>query len=119
MPSFSLRRWLESIFCQSPRRPHRSHRTRQSVETLEDRLAPATFTWTGAGPADLWSGRFNWQGNVAPTIAGADDLIFPAGAARLSNTNDFTAAQFKSITLLGGGYTLKGAEITLGTSAAG
>jgi autotransporter-associated beta strand protein len=119
MPSFSLRRWLESIFSQSPPRPHRSHRTRQTVETLEDRLAPATFTWTGAGTDDLWSDRFNWQGNVAPTIAGADDLIFPAGAARLSNTNDFVAAQFKSITLLGGGYTLKGAEITLGTSAAG
>jgi hypothetical protein len=36
------------------------------METLEDRLAPATFTWSGAGTNPLWSTAANWQGNLGP-----------------------------------------------------
>jgi hypothetical protein len=54
----------------------------------------------------------NW-GAAAP-VAG-DDLVFPAGAANPSNTNNFAAGTtFNSITFSGGTYTLNGNGITLG-----
>ena len=50
-----------------------------------------------------WSMTENWVGNVAP-IAG-DNLVFPAGAARLDNVNDYPAGTtFGSITVSGSGY---------------
>ena len=47
--------------------------------------AAAARTWTGGGADNNWSTPGNWGGTVP--VAG-DDLVFPGGAARLSNTND-------------------------------
>ena len=75
-------------------------------------IAAAVRTWTGGGADNNWTTPANW-GGTAP-VAG-DDLVFPGGAARLSNTNDFAAAtSFNSITISGSGYTLSGNSIALG-----
>ena len=76
--------------------------------------AGVTRTWTGAGTDNNWTTPANW-GGTAPLPG--DDLVFPAGAARLSNTNDFPAAtSFTSITISGTGYTLSGNSVALGAT---
>lgn len=116
--AFSLRRWLKSLF--RSRRPHRRHnRARHAIELLEDRTTPATAIWSGAGLNNLWSNPANWQGNAIPAIDGTVDLVFPAGAARQLNQNDFLSAQFKSISFSAGGYNLQGNALTLGTAVDG
>ena len=75
-------------------------------------VAAATRTWTGGGADNNWTTPANW-GGTAP-VAG-DDLVFPGGAARLSNTNNFLAGtSFNSITISGTGYTLAGNALALG-----
>src|SRR5436853_5900294 len=118
MHSFSLRRWLRSMFGKVQPGQRRPIGRRHVVELLEDRLAPATFQWSGLGNTDQWSNAANWVGNSAPSGTGNDDLVFPAGAAKLANTNNITAGIFRTITISGGGYTLKGNELTLGNSTA-
>ena len=77
-------------------------------------VAAAGATWTGGGADNNWTSAANW-GGAAP-VAG-DDLIFPDGAARLSNTNDFPAGtSFNSITISGTGYALAGNSVALGSS---
>jgi autotransporter-associated beta strand protein len=76
---------------------------RPDLETLETRVVPATRTWTGLGANDLWTTGANWQGAVAPSPN--DDLVFPAGAQRLTNTDNFSAGTaFNSLTYSGTGY---------------
>jgi autotransporter-associated beta strand protein len=66
---------------------------------------PATRVWNGAGPNDLWSTGGNWVGGVAPTTG--DDLVFPAGAAQLTNTFDFASSVILGrLTFSGAGYTI-------------
>jgi fibronectin-binding autotransporter adhesin len=81
-------------------------------------VVAVTITWTGLGADGLWSTAANWDTNVAP--AGGEDLIFPQGAARLSNINDFAGQSFHSIEIHGSGYSIIGNPITLtnGISAA-
>jgi len=72
---------------------------------------PATATWDGGGDTNSWSDRFNWRGDIGP-VAG-DDLVFPAGAARLINSNnlgntDLSATLYNSLTFSGAGYTISG-----------
>ncbi len=88
------------------------------LERLEARDVPATFTWDGGGTTDNWSDGANWAGDVAPTGSAVtlDDLVFPAGAARLANTNDIVGGVFASIQFTGGGYTLSGSPLTIGTA---
>jgi len=72
----------------------------------------ATRTWDGGGTNDNWTTTTNWVGDVAPIVG--DDLVFPGGAARLTNTNDFAAnTTFNSITFTGSGYTLRGAAVAM------
>ncbi|HXZ24938.1 MAG TPA: autotransporter-associated beta strand repeat-containing protein, partial [Nitrospiria bacterium] len=72
----------------------------------------ATRTWTGGGTDNNWSTAANW-GGTAPVSN--DTLVFPGGAARLSNNNDIIAGTtFISITISGSGYTLSGNAVTLG-----
>src|SRR5881396_156433 len=72
----------------------------------------AVRTWDGGGTDGFWTTAANWSTDVAP-VAG-DDLVFPAGAARLINTNNFSLGTlFNSITLSGGNYTLNGSTILL------
>ncbi len=54
---------------------------------LEERHTPATATWDGGGADALWTTAANWVGDLAPQAG--DDLVFPAGAARLTSVNDY------------------------------
>jgi len=64
-------------------------------------------TWQGSGGDDRWTTPQNWVGDQAP--APGDSLVFPAGAARLSNTNDYPAGTvFGGLTLSGSNYTIGG-----------
>ncbi|MFO0902446.1 MAG: hypothetical protein U0939_05560 [Pirellulales bacterium] len=68
--------------------------------------------WDGGGTDDSWQTAANWLGDVAPT-PGAD-LIFPTGAARLSNNNNFPAnTSFGTVLVTGSGYTFAGNTIDL------
>jgi autotransporter-associated beta strand protein len=70
-------------------------------------------TWTGGGTTNHWSDAANWGGK-APSAG--DNLVFPAGAAQATNTNDFAAGTtFNSITVSGGGYSISGNALTLST----
>ncbi len=77
-------------------------------------VAAATRTWTGGGGNSNWTTTANW-GGTAP-VAG-DNLVFPSGAAQLTNTNNYGAGtSFASITISGTGYTLAGNSIALGAA---
>lgn len=68
--------------------------------------AAATRTWTGAGATANWSDAGNWDSGVP---VGGDTLVFPAGAARMTNTNDLAAGTaFDTVRFTGGGYRLQG-----------
>lgn len=91
-------------------RPRASYRLR--LEALEDRVLPATRTWTGLAADSHWTSAANWDGGVTAPAAG-DTLVFPEGAPRSSNVNDFPVdTAFGTITL-GPGYTITGHEIML------
>lgn len=68
--------------------------------------AASTRTWTGAGPTPNWSDAANWDTGVP---APGDTLVFPAGAARKTNTNDLAAGTaFATVRFTGDGYRLQG-----------
>lgn len=68
----------------------------------------ATHTWTGAGSSGYWNNALNWNGGV-PTAAETDlRLVFPAGASRLSNTNNIGDLTATAISFSGTGYRLAG-----------
>jgi large repetitive protein len=124
-PSWS--QWLDQLVNSSARfGPGRSARPARGVtvrrprlEILEPRLAPATRTWTGAGTDNLWMDPQNWSGNVAP-VPGQDSLLFPGTAAQFTAVNNFSSgSDFLSITFSGGGYTLSGNPIQLGSQSNG
>jgi Ca2+-binding RTX toxin-like protein len=82
----------------------------RAVEPLEGRILFATATWDGDTDGN-WTTATNWVTDTAPQAG--DDLVFAAGAANLSTTNNFTAGTaFASITL-NGGYTLAGNTVNL------
>jgi hypothetical protein len=62
---------------------------------VPDLVAFKNDQWTGKGSDNLWSNPDNWLGRSVP-LAGAD-VIFPAGALRLSSDDDLSL-QFHSIT---------------------
>lgn len=70
-------------------------------------------TWDGGSGSDSnWTTAANWVGDVAP--GPGDALVFPAGAARTSNNNDFPAGTtFDSIQFTGSGYSISGNQIVL------
>jgi autotransporter-associated beta strand protein len=83
--------------------------------TLEQRIAPATFVWSGLGGSNNnWSDGANWVGGAAP--AAGSDLDFPTGASNLSNNNDFApGTAFNSVEIDQAGYSIAGNSIALGT----
>ena len=71
-----------------------------------------TRTWTGNGSDANWSTPGNWGAGIP---VADDDLVFPAGAARLTTNNDFPAdTGFNSISLGATGYMLTGNSVALG-----
>ncbi len=72
---------------------------------------PVTRTWTGTGANANWTNHANW--NPAAPNAG-DILVFPAVAARKSNTNDYPdGTTFAEVRLQGSGYILGGNRVAL------
>jgi autotransporter-associated beta strand protein len=122
MGFFSWRQWLNRKSRLSRRftsfRPHKSFRPLE-LETLEDRLAPATDIWSGLGADTNWKTAANWS-NGTPNPG--DDLEFPSGVPATSRTNFNNLAAgtvFNSITFAGGSYTLLGNQIVLGGPSGG
>jgi fibronectin-binding autotransporter adhesin len=77
---------------------------------------PRVRTWNGAsagaGANSNWSNGANWVGGVPPV--GGEQLVFPATAARKTNSNDIAAGTaFVSVTLAGAGFTISGNQIVL------
>src|SRR5437867_2912662 len=82
------------------------------LDRLETRLAPAVATWDGGGADNKWTTAANWAGDVAPQPG--DDLVFPGGAAQLTNVNDFPAGTaFHSLAVNGVNYQLTGNRIAV------
>src|SRR5882757_3310469 len=78
------------------------------------RVEGATCVWSGAAANANWNQSGNWSSCTTP--AAGDDLVFPDGAARLTNTNNFAGTlALRSITFSGAaaGYILQGNAISL------
>ncbi len=79
------------------------------------RAEASTRTWSGAGADNNWGTAANWAGGVSP-VSG-DDLVFPAGAARLTNSNNLAlATAIASITFQAAGYSISGNSIGISTA---
>lgn len=112
-------RWCQSIHFRSQTthahcwtQASRQPRGRLQVERLEDRLAPATHTWTGA-VNDQWSTVSNWIGGPPNGDANAV-LLFPGNAANFTNRNDLMFLSIQSIVFSGNNsYTISGNAIRL------
>ena len=72
-----------------------------------------TRTWDGgSGTTSLWDDAANWTNNALPGVG--DNLVFPFGAARTLNTNNFpTNTTFNSLTFERAGYQIHGAPMVL------
>jgi autotransporter-associated beta strand protein len=82
------------------------------LEWLEERLAPATYTWSGA-VSNLWSNNANWAGG-SPAGDPNANLVFPSGAKNIdTNNNDLVGLTIGSMTFSGGGYKIFGNAVTL------
>jgi hypothetical protein len=78
----------------------------------EIQLGAINRVWTGQGTTANWNDANNWAGHTLP-LAG-DNLIFPAGAFQLTNTNNLAAGtQFGNIVFGTGGYSVTGDSIDL------
>ncbi len=71
--------------------------------------AADTCTWTGANSGS-WSDGGNWTGcDNGGVPEDGDSLVFPAGAANLTNANDIAGTlDIDSITISGDNYALSG-----------
>ena len=67
-----------------------------------------TFQWTGNGADANWTTPGNWLGGVAPTGDGNEALVFPSGAARLTNIDNLPTGgnAFAGITTRASGYNI-------------
>jgi autotransporter-associated beta strand protein len=87
------------------RRLRRSRRKPIGLEQLEVRLVLSVSTWSGLGANANWSTAGNWQDSSVPTAG--SDIVFPAGAAQLANTDDLGAnIAFGALTIAGDGYSI-------------
>ena len=59
---------------------------RPCIESLEDRLVPSSYTWTGKAGTTAWANPNNWSGGVAghyPGQSSSDTAIINSGTAVL------------------------------------
>lgn len=83
-----------------------------SAVALTVTASKPTFTWDGGGADANWKTAANWAGDVAPSPGSV--LVFPAGAAQLTNSNNFSAGTgFHSIRFEGASYVITGNRIAL------
>src|SRR5438132_8131912 len=101
MFSFNLMHWVRSLFRSRVKTIVKRPRYRLCLETLEDRLAPAQFIWTGGtGASTNWSTAANWLGGAAPSSTSSNlaDLVFDSrGAGHLIANNDLNGLLVNSI----------------------
>jgi autotransporter-associated beta strand protein len=97
-----------SLRTLAPRKPS----CRLQLEHLEDRLTPATHTWTGMGNGGLWSDPNNWNQTISLANDTAADLIFPAGPSDLI-TDNLSNLTIRSMTFNGPHYEVWGPNATL------
>ena len=108
-------RWLARLFKKAPRLTRRRVRpqSRLSFESLEDRLVPTTYTWTGLGGSPNWGVAANWSSSAGGTgvPSNGSSLVFSTLSSHSAQapTNDNIAnLQVASITFSGAGYSLGG-----------
>src|SRR5690242_11739077 len=76
-------------------------------------LSAANRSWDGGGANSVWANGANWNGRLTAPDPG-DNLTFPAGAAQLSNNNNFaTGTDFNIVTFSAAGYTIAGNQVAL------
>src|SRR5262245_28939575 len=117
---FSFVRWLRELSTglrrvsrpRSRKAPRQFHFYRLTLEQLEDRLAPATLTWTGNGGLanQNWDNSLNWTTNTPGHIipAAGDSLVFGTGVTQKSSTDNISGLSLKSITFKDSGYSIAG-----------
>lgn len=87
--------------------------TGATVEVLSREIGETkTFTWIGGGADDSLATAANWQGGVAPTLAGGDEiLVFTSGnAATIPAGTDVYGIEIATA----GDFTLRGETFRLG-----
>src|SRR5690349_16992873 len=62
-----------------------------AIELLEDRLTPATHTWTGAGGDGLWSTSGNWSDSAPSMNEDLASLVFDTNSAGFAPTTGFAS----------------------------
>ncbi len=107
--------WLKRWRTQTQRDERRPRRrgiwARPWFETLEDRIAPAVHTWTGAAGDGLWNTPGNWQGNSPPTTSEtAIVLDFNSTGAGTVQDNIAGVLNIDQINLGASGYLLQAAN---------
>jgi hypothetical protein len=87
----SMRSWIRTLFAPPVTRPTRkaSHRSRLSIEALEDRAVPATFTVLNTLD-DGSTGSLRWAVGQANTTTGADTIAFNNDSSLGTNFYDGT-----------------------------
>jgi autotransporter-associated beta strand protein len=123
-----LRLWTNARHASATRQAAAKRRPRARfrphLEPLEDRLAPATLTWTGAAGNFLWSDPRNWAEGTTPyDYNNVYDLIFPLnpqpghyGGLSVHDDPDLPFQRHRplisSITFLGPDYIIAGGDLT-------
>src|SRR5688572_30191895 len=90
MAKLTLPRWMHSLVGRKPKTIQKLKARRQlSIDTLEDRITPATLVWDGSA-SSVWDNPQNWNNSTTNTLIpnDGDDLVFPGGAQRLANSNN-------------------------------
>ena len=89
------------------------------LEQLEDRLAPASHTWSGVVDANF-SHAGNWSAGGAPTANEANvQLLFPSITGVIANlNNDVSNLSITSLTFQASGYSITtGNSVTFASGA--
>src|SRR6476619_3354251 len=74
------------------------------MESLEERMLLATFTWDGGGATTNWSDADNWDQVPAATPGPSDDVVFNATSAKASVLDAAFTASIRGLSI-NAGYT--------------
>ncbi|HXG08273.1 MAG TPA: autotransporter-associated beta strand repeat-containing protein [Gemmataceae bacterium] len=109
-----LHHWMRgSSSRRSAHKPTRRRSALLRVEALEERTVPAIHRWTGLGSNNNWTTAANWD--IGAPNSPDDILVFPLGALRTTNVNNFPLdTEFAGLRFEGGGFTISGNRLRLG-----